>query len=494
MSDLDNLQDNELHLAVHCGDRDGAKTALDNGIDPNLIGLFGWNALHEAANNGELELLKVLVTHGGDCNKKDSLNGYTPLHYASSEGYSECLEYLILAGGDLCVESNRGQTVAQVTRDKSCKKVLSKYGIHVKSSVQFDKRSVKKTHNKTAKSGRKNKNLDVGYSGSLPKLTVSDESELNDGLRPVSLRTISSSLSGEYSARSCSSLHSLTSLGSSIDDGVAGYLTLAFQYNRKTSKLVISISNLILTRLRTYELSKKESSIPLHIEGCISHNTKMGEVNSKSNVFKLDTNGTEDSPVRNTANGCKTYWNNDSAIIKFNPALNLEFISVKSDDIPQQNVAVSVLMQKKKSLLKSSGQHVAVASMQLPLSDAVKRILKERYELGSCHDEQIHETEHMLSNIVISSGSVISDSVVIGINRPSAVDTTRCVSDGDLQYVSSEKSKKHLSPHSTVCIPEDSKPRLQVKSHSTPPSPQVEIRMPASTHSSDDDLEIVVSQ
>jgi ankyrin repeat protein len=41
------------------------KVALFQGYDPNLIGLYQWSALHEAANNGEVEILKNLLKNKG---------------------------------------------------------------------------------------------------------------------------------------------------------------------------------------------------------------------------------------------------------------------------------------------------------------------------------------------------------------------------------------------------------------------------------------------
>jgi ankyrin repeat protein len=47
------------------GELDEVKVALLQGYDPNLIGLYQWSALHEAANNGEVEILKSLLKNKG---------------------------------------------------------------------------------------------------------------------------------------------------------------------------------------------------------------------------------------------------------------------------------------------------------------------------------------------------------------------------------------------------------------------------------------------
>ena len=57
--------DTKLHEAVRYGDLEEVKVALQQGYDPNLIGLYQWSALHEAAHNGETEILKLLLGKKG---------------------------------------------------------------------------------------------------------------------------------------------------------------------------------------------------------------------------------------------------------------------------------------------------------------------------------------------------------------------------------------------------------------------------------------------
>jgi ankyrin repeat protein len=65
MGSLEGTFDTKLHEAVRYGDLDEVKVALQQGYDPNLIGLYQWSALHEAANNGELDILKLLIAKKG---------------------------------------------------------------------------------------------------------------------------------------------------------------------------------------------------------------------------------------------------------------------------------------------------------------------------------------------------------------------------------------------------------------------------------------------
>ena len=56
--------DTRLHEAVQYGDL-GEVVALQQGYDPNLIGLYQWGPLHEAAHNGEHEILELLLQKKG---------------------------------------------------------------------------------------------------------------------------------------------------------------------------------------------------------------------------------------------------------------------------------------------------------------------------------------------------------------------------------------------------------------------------------------------
>ena len=63
--------------------------------------------LYHAVNNGNLEIVKLLVENGADVNVKNVV-GQTPLHEAARCGYFEIVKYLIDKGADInaydCVE------------------------------------------------------------------------------------------------------------------------------------------------------------------------------------------------------------------------------------------------------------------------------------------------------------------------------------------------------------------------------------------------------
>ncbi|XP_060555862.1 uncharacterized protein LOC132716574 isoform X1 [Ruditapes philippinarum] len=90
--------DTKLHEAVRFSQIEDVRIALQQGYDPNLIGVYMWSPLHEAAYNGDKEILKLLLQRKGDPNKKDYQRGRTATHYAAENGHIECLKLLINAG------------------------------------------------------------------------------------------------------------------------------------------------------------------------------------------------------------------------------------------------------------------------------------------------------------------------------------------------------------------------------------------------------------
>ena len=65
MTEVEGVEDTALHEAVRFADVEGVKEALQNGCDPDQLGLYQWTPLHEAANNGDLSIVKLLIRYKG---------------------------------------------------------------------------------------------------------------------------------------------------------------------------------------------------------------------------------------------------------------------------------------------------------------------------------------------------------------------------------------------------------------------------------------------
>ena len=80
------------------GDLEEVKRLVQEGVQPHrAMDYAGIPALTAAARKGHLEVIHVLMAHGGDVNQRDRF-GTTPLHAAASANQSEVIEVLCVSG------------------------------------------------------------------------------------------------------------------------------------------------------------------------------------------------------------------------------------------------------------------------------------------------------------------------------------------------------------------------------------------------------------
>lgn len=73
--------------------------------------------IYDAAEDGNLEELKKLISAGADIEERDNL-GFTALHNAAFYGHSECLKELIKAGADIKSLTRGGTTALEEAEDE----------------------------------------------------------------------------------------------------------------------------------------------------------------------------------------------------------------------------------------------------------------------------------------------------------------------------------------------------------------------------------------
>ncbi|WP_180060271.1 ankyrin repeat domain-containing protein [Acinetobacter sp. YH12128] len=88
--------DEELHLPelvywASLGELAEVDKSLANGIDVNSADEEGYSALHAAAENGYLDVVKLLVVKGADVKHKTQ---YTALELAEMAGHDDVVAYL----------------------------------------------------------------------------------------------------------------------------------------------------------------------------------------------------------------------------------------------------------------------------------------------------------------------------------------------------------------------------------------------------------------
>ncbi len=86
-----------LHQAAEEGDIEQAKTLISRGVGVNVKNFVGNTPLHMAARNGHKDIVELLVRRGADVNAKN-ISGRTPLHYTAMRGHIELSKLLISKG------------------------------------------------------------------------------------------------------------------------------------------------------------------------------------------------------------------------------------------------------------------------------------------------------------------------------------------------------------------------------------------------------------
>ncbi len=81
----------ELVFAASLGDIEQVEQLLSQGIDANQMDEEGYSALHAAAENDHLEIVKLLVSQGADVHYKAQ---FTALELAEMANNKEIVEYL----------------------------------------------------------------------------------------------------------------------------------------------------------------------------------------------------------------------------------------------------------------------------------------------------------------------------------------------------------------------------------------------------------------
>ncbi|GLH08976.1 Poly [ADP-ribose] polymerase tankyrase [Gryllus bimaculatus] len=114
-----------------------AKYLLENNCadDPCL---FSVSALHTAAYYGRHNIVKLLLDHGLECNKRKH-DGQTPLHVASKQLNLNTVQVLLKAGADVNARDKFWMTPAMLAAASGMSEVLKaliKHGIHLESADQ----------------------------------------------------------------------------------------------------------------------------------------------------------------------------------------------------------------------------------------------------------------------------------------------------------------------------------------------------------------------
>ncbi len=124
-----------LHAAVYSGSAECVRFLLGTGGNVNEYDDSGRCALHIAADLGNTEILRVLLSDDRlKVNAKRRSDRLSALHFASENGYPDCMKMLLEHGADVNAVCARGRTSLHLTCKLSyadCVQLLLDHGANV---------------------------------------------------------------------------------------------------------------------------------------------------------------------------------------------------------------------------------------------------------------------------------------------------------------------------------------------------------------------------
>lgn len=115
-----------LQLACYFGREEIVIYLLVQGADVNAIAEnpMQIQAIHAAAANGNLTILRQLLEHGADANAHQQ-SGFTPLHTAADSNNPDVAKLLIKFGADSTITSDSGQTPVDLAKTKGHEQMIT---------------------------------------------------------------------------------------------------------------------------------------------------------------------------------------------------------------------------------------------------------------------------------------------------------------------------------------------------------------------------------
>ncbi|XP_067284200.1 ankyrin repeat and SOCS box protein 15b [Pseudorasbora parva] len=107
---MNSRNESPLLLAVRSNSYDTVHTLITGGALVEQVCLRKWTVTHEASKVGCVDILMLLLRHGGKVTGRDG-HGVTPLGIAAEYGHPDILAILIQHGGDASAQASNGDSV-----------------------------------------------------------------------------------------------------------------------------------------------------------------------------------------------------------------------------------------------------------------------------------------------------------------------------------------------------------------------------------------------
>lgn len=114
----------ELHVSAFNNSFEKTKKLLQNNMNPNIIDELGWTPLHDAAIQGNTEIVKLLLEAGANVNAQDKEDLYTPLHDAARMNHSEIVRLLLACGADTSLKDRWNNTPLNIAQEYKFEEIV----------------------------------------------------------------------------------------------------------------------------------------------------------------------------------------------------------------------------------------------------------------------------------------------------------------------------------------------------------------------------------
>lgn len=113
----------DLAWSVKNGDLNAVQEMVDKQKQDVNVEIAGRCPLHYAADYGQIEIIKYLVTKGADVNREDK-HGICALLAATWEGHTECVRYLLSKGANKHAKAPDGRKIIDCADTEEIKSML----------------------------------------------------------------------------------------------------------------------------------------------------------------------------------------------------------------------------------------------------------------------------------------------------------------------------------------------------------------------------------
>jgi len=134
-----------LFLAVRNGDLMDVRRLLKAGMNPDMRDIFRQTPLHYACYNGDIDIVKELLTAPGGGADPDAVDaaGETPLHRACINRKVEVVKLLLLYGADPAITDMNGVSPLHVVIDEKMWELVELMDAHFLTLRMLSIRSIR---------------------------------------------------------------------------------------------------------------------------------------------------------------------------------------------------------------------------------------------------------------------------------------------------------------------------------------------------------------